>query len=795
MMRIALFASCALTAMTFSGSAIAQEAAADAQAGEDSGVADIVVTAQRKSESLQDVPIAITALDSGRLEALNVRKVADIAMFTPSLSVDASPSSPASGSILNLRGQATTGGILQLEPTVGVYLDGVYLPGQNGFGANGVLDVDRIEVLKGPQGTLYGRNTTGGAISITTALPTDRFEGQVSGGLGNLGHRDVSGVVNVPLGDGLAARFVGGYSNDDGYSRDIRSGQRLGNLESYTTRGTLKAETGALTAILRGDYTRAKGNGVPWQHVGLLPNSPAATEYAAQKNGTAFTTPFFLFNTPVAFGGCGRLTSTSPACLTAAQTFGAMIAAAPAQALAEQGAGKAPNLLDRAHTQPGRSDVQLGGVSLDLSFDVGAVTLRSISGIRWLDNIVESDLDGLPQNILYSPNHQYARSISQELQALGKTADNRLDYILGFYYYQMDGYERNFAVALPTLNPNNPNTLLNDLGTRSWSVFGQATYSLTDQLDVTGGIRYTEDKKSQVSRSFNPGGCQVPVADRVGGACLGDFNTKNTNVSYLARITYKPNNDLLFYATHSTGFKGGGFSAGSATAGSYDPFSPEKSTNYEAGLKVDLLDRKLRFNAAAFYVDYTNLQRSVVTTNASGSPVTRITNAASARIQGLEAEVTIQPVPQLTIIMTGSYTDGKYKSYISGTGATAIDKSDQQFQGVSKWRGSISANYRLLEGPTRIDLAANYAYRSRFNVYEEARRSDPADHFQNAYGLAGARLTVNFTPTNTEVALWAQNIFDVRYRSAVTDLSDTLGTNISLTGTPRTYGVSVTQRF
>lgn len=157
--------------------------------------------------------------------------------------------------------------------------------------------------------------------------------------------------------------------------------------------------------------------------------------------------------------------------------------------------------------------------------------------------------------------------------------------------------------------------------------------------------------------------------------------------------------------------------------------------------------------------------------------------------------MTIQPSSRFSVIMTGSYTDGKYKSYISGTGPTAIDKSDQQFQGVSKWRGSISANVRLLEGPTEIDLSANYAYRSRFAVYEEARRSDPADRFQNAYGLAGARLTLNHTPTNTEVALWAQNIFDVRYRSAVTDLSDTLGTNISLTGTPRTYGVSVTQKF
>jgi iron complex outermembrane receptor protein len=413
--------------------------------------------------------------------------------------------------------------------------------------------------------------------------------------------------------------------------------------------------------------------------------------------------------------------------------------------------------------------------------------------MRWLKNRVESDLDGLPQNILFSPNRQFARTFSQELQALGKTFDNRLEYILGAYYYHLDGYERNFAVALPTLNPNNPNTLLNDLGTKSWSAFGQATFSLTDQLDVTGGLRYTDDRKKEISRNFNPSGCQIPVEDRVGGLCLGRFSTQNSNVSYLARVTYKPTDDLLFYATHSTGFKGGGFGAGGLPSGSFTPFDPEKAKNYEVGFKADLLDRRLRINGAAYQVDYTNLQRSIVRANAAGSPVTLITNAASARIQGLEAEATIQPVRRVNIVMTGSYTDAQYERYFSGTG---VDLSDRKFQGVSKWRGSISGNLRVLDGPTEIDLSANYAYRSRFNVYEDVSRSAPADHFQEGYGLAGARLTAKYTPTDTEVALWAQNIFDKRYRSAVTDLSDTpLGTNISLTGTPRTYGVSVTQQF
>ncbi|MBB3860972.1 iron complex outermembrane receptor protein [Novosphingobium hassiacum] len=801
-MRTFLLATCAIGVATCPGLAFAQSTArstaAQASASADEpqeGVADIVVTAQRRAENLQRVPIAVTAINAARLETLGVRSVADIAKFTPSLSLDPSPSSPAFGSILNLRGQATTGGILQLEPTVGVYLDGVYMPGQGGFSAGNVLDVAQIEVLKGPQGTLYGRNTTGGAISITTAQPTDEFEGRVNAGIGNFGRRELNGVINIPLAEGLSTRFVAGYTNDDGFVRDLRSGQRLGNAESFVARGTLKAEMGAVTAVVRGDYTHAKGNGAPWQPVGILPNSPAATEYAAQKNGAAFTTPFFLFNTPVASGGCGRLTSTSPACLTAAQTFGALLAAAPGQAASEQGAGKAPNVLDRAFSSPGKSDVQFGGVSLDLSTDVGAVTLRSITGLRWLDNIVESDLDGLPQNILFSPNHQYARTFSQELQAFGKAIDNRLDYILGAYYYRMTGYEYNFARALPTINPNNPNTLLNDLGTKSWSVFGQTTFSLTDKLDVTGGLRYTDDRKTEVSRSFNPGGCQVPVADRINGACLGRFRAEADNFSYLVRVTYKPSDDLLFYAVHSTGFKGGGISAGSAAPGSYDPFLPEKAKNYEVGFKADLLDRKLRVNGAGFYVDYSDLQRSVVTVNASGAPVTRVTNAANARIQGLEAEVTVQPISHFTIVMTGSYTDAKYKKYITGVGATARDLSDRKFQGVSKWRGSISGNFRVLDGPTEVDLSGNYSYRSRFNVYEDASRNDPADHFQDGFGLAGARLTANHAATRTQVALWAQNIFDKRYRAASSDLSDTLGVNVSITGTPRTYGLSVTQQF
>lgn len=789
-MRKLLLASCAVVAMAVPGLAAAQSASNQPQASEErSGVVDIVVTAQRREESLQDVPIAVTALGGDQLAKLNVRELSDIALFTPSLSTDPQPASPSFGSAINLRGQATTNTILQLESTVGVYLDGVYIPGQSGFSAANVQDLARVEVLKGPQGTLYGRNTTGGAISITTAAPTDKFEGKISAGAGNYGNRELTGVLNIPLGSNVASRFVATYSNDDGFIRDVVSGKHLGNAESIAIRGAIRGEFGGLTAVLRGDYTHGQGNSVPWQLSDIQSFKPAGIEYAAQKYGAAFTGPFFFFQTPVAFGGCGGVAST-PACVTAAQTFGGILAGVPAAALAEPGAGKLPNTQNKALSDPGVMDIKFGGVSLDLSKEIGTITLRSISTIRWLDNIVDQDLDGLPQDILRGANSQYARQLTQELQLQGNT--DRLDYILGAFYYKMeDGYERNITTVLPTLNPASPNMIDNSVGTKSLSAFAQATYAITDQLDFTAGLRYTDDKKMLESFSRDKLQCQIPVEDRINGTCNAKFSTGADNVSYLLRLSYQPSNDLLFYAVHSTGFKGGGLNPGSSIPGTYAPFGPEKARNYEIGFKSDLLGRKLRVNMAAYYVDYSGLQRGVVGTAPSGAPFNLISNAAKATIKGIEAEVTIAPTSRVTINMTGSYTDAGYKEYFDGV----IDRSAQTFQGVSKWRGSISGNFRLIDGPTSVDLSANYAYRSRAVLDEGDISGDPSDNFQDGYGLAGARLAVRHERSGLEVAFWAKNLFDKRYKATVTDLSDGLGYAVILAGTPRTYGFTISKAF
>jgi len=286
--------------------------------------------------------------------------------------------------------------------------------------------------------------------------------------------------------------------------------------------------------------------------------------------------------------------------------------------------------------------------------------------------------------------------------------------------------------------------------------------------------------------------CQVPVGDIIPGEiCAGQFEADSTNLSYLARLTYRPTDYVMLYAVHSTGFKGGGINTGSSIPGSFSDFGPEKVKNYEIGLKSEFLDRALVVNLAGYWVDYSGLQRAVVQVAPSGAPFTQIRNAASARIRGLEAEITIEPTSRLSFILTGSYTDAQYLEYMSG----GVDKSDFDFQHVSPWRGSASMNYRLIEGPTQVDLSADYSYRSRYNQYEETLLSPDSHRYQDGYGLMNARLAVTHEATDTELAFWVQNLFDTRYRAVNTALYDTLGFNVTITGSPRTYGLTATQRF
>ncbi|WP_022684140.1 TonB-dependent receptor [Sphingobium bisphenolivorans] len=741
------------------GMATAQEA----QSGV--GIADIVVTAQRKSEAAQNVPIAITALSGERLEQLGVRSLSDVSRVTPGMNTDPAAASPVFGALVSMRGMQTGNTVLRLDPAVGVYLDDVFLPSTLGFALGNILDVDRVEVLKGPQGTLYGRNTTGGAISITSAAPTDEFEGQVGASIGNFGHRSINAVVNLPLGEGLNSRFVGGFTNEDGFQRDLISGDKLGNAKSYVFRGAVRGEAGAVTATVRGDYSRGTSNGSAYQLIGVFPNTSFARQFAAQRR--------------------------------------VPLANVPALAALEPGAGVPPNTRDRAYSTRQDDRVKTAGISLDVSLDLGGATLRSITAHRWIRKADIQDLDGTSVDGLLASNDQSLKQFTQEFQLLGNAVDDRLDYIVGAYYYTTSGFDNNDSISLPALNPRNPNRIRNDLSAESLSGFGQATFQFTDQLAVTGGLRYTKEKKGQVSRNTDGAGCQIPVADRINGTCLARFSVEASNLSYLMRASYKPTPDILTYVTYSTGFKGGGINNGTVRPGSFSSYRPEKVRSLEAGVKSDWFDRKLRINLAAYYSKYTDLQRSVTTVDpASGAVFSTIRNAAGSTIKGAEVEITLAPSSRLTINATGSLVDAKYTRYFAEvgrnptTGAVILsDLSDKTFQNTPKWRGSLSASYLVIDGPTQLMASGDYSYKSANDLDEDAMSSPRNWHVQEGYGLANGRLTLTHSATSTEVALWMRNIFNKRYRTVVIDLADSLGLNVSLTGVPRTFGASVTQRF
>lgn len=818
--------------MAFAPSAaLAQAAGESATHASTGGLEEIIVTARKREESLQDTPIAVTALSAEALENHAVRRVDDIAALTPGMTISQNQASPL-GATFSLRAQMQHDLIVTLDPPVAVYSDGVFLNMATGSLANSMLDIQRVEVLKGPQGTLYGRNTTGGAVNFYTKTPVDRWEGELTAGAGNYGSYEVSGVLNAPLGGENALRIVGERKGHGGFATNVVNGKDVGDLHSWSVRGTLKlVPAEKFEVLLRGDLARAHSDGGPVNKaMALNPFQTAA--FAATSRGSQVSIAREL----------GVYTSGTPT---------------SAQLAAAQAAYNAVRDLPRdqvATNQPSYARMKAGGASATLTYDLGDSQIKSITAYREAHDVKAIDVDASPFNLFrYGPAYTDSKMFTQELQITGDVLDNKLHYALGGYYFWMKASDRSVSWSglIPQVYPGSTTLLQGsaydaNLKTDSKAVYAQATYDLLENVHLTGGLRYTDESRNMKVSAFTGNGnalgyvtvatlpasqvatnptaqtglvCNLPapLAGTFLGTtpptpftsnCKSDASTNYKNWSYTAVLDWNVTPDVMVYAKTSRGFKSGGINERQSTNPlTIRPFLPEILTDYEVGLKAEFFNRRLRVNLDYYHSKYSDIQRTVQIFVDSAT-ATVINNAGKATVDGVELEVTASPVDGLILQGSLGYTDPKYVVYVGATASGTVDDlSSQEFQQVSKWTYTLSAGYAIPTPFGEIRPQVDWVYRSSRNLFASAGAL-PRDigvspsaamqysyNRQPGYGLLNATINFKIESVGVDARFWVKNLANKYYFAQQFDQWNVNGNISGFPGDPRTFGLSVTKHF
>jgi iron complex outermembrane recepter protein len=761
--------------------AAAPEQAASPSSG---GLEDIVVTARKVAENQQKVPVAVTAYSGAALQQQSAVRIPDIARLTPGLTMSPA-SSTATAVALEVRGQVQTDVLATLDPSVGTYVDGFYWARAYGLNAD-LLDVQSAQVLRGPQGTLFGRNTTGGALLLQTNDPSYQgISGLVSGTYGRFNERSGTAVLNVPLvEDKLAVRGAFTINKRDGNFRDTNNDQRLGNRNSYTGRVKLLANpTENLSILLSGEWFRTNALTRPYQLAYVSPASAANLEAAFEVYGVG---------SPADRQGQGIALLNS----AVANTQGTDTAA-----------------LNKDPRSYAKTQTYTATATVDTFF--GAI--KFIGGYRKVQANANIDLDGSTYQLVRTLGQQDLEQYSGEVQITGKAFNDKLDFAGGVFAFHEDGSDQSTSIALPVLTRAFSGGLLarqiyfGDITTRSMGIYGQATYHLTDRFSIVGGLRYSVEDKNIVSfnRTVNDAtgaflACSIVGADPA--TCRIERKNQFEGVSYTAGVNYQLAPEVLLYAKTSKGFRSGGqnLRAAGAANSAFVPFQPEVAREEEVGVKAELFDRRVRFNLAAFYNEVSNIQRTTLVT--SVDPVTGATatstivgNAGKARFYGGEAELTAQLFRGFTAIANGALTDAKYLSYIDPN--SGADRSGEAFALVPKWTFSVAGNYEHELGIGALLLHLDYAWQGRTALYNTDAATDAvtaaisAAVIRRPGGEMNARASLSVLDKKLELAVFGRNILNRRFNTTALSFGTTLGVVSTQRNDPATYGVTATYRF
>jgi iron complex outermembrane receptor protein len=770
---------------------------------------DILVTARRRSESVQKVPLAISVIGGETVSATGAYNVNRLTQLQPSLQFY---STNPRNSAANIRGLGAPFGLTNdgIEQGVGIYVDQVYYS-RIAAATFDFLDVDRIEVLRGPQGTLYGKNTTAGAINITTRTPSFTPEGRVELTAGNLGFLQGKASISGPLvDDKLAIRLGVSATQRDGTIYNVKTNQHVNAQDNLGLRGTLLwRPSDTLDLTFSGDYNR---------------QNPDCCAQIYVRTGTTQRPLNRQFN-----------------------------ALAAAFAYAPPSTDAFDRLTDL--DTPLRAKQTIGGASLRAEWDVGPGTLTSVTAWRlwnW-DPSNDRDFTGLPITTK-SNNPSKQRQWTQELR-YASSGQNAVDYVLGaFLFHQKirtDGVQvqgsaaSRFLLAPPaggctpasTANACNPSVLngltsVNDIDftNTSAAIFGQLTWRLSDRLRIQPGLRVNYDKKtgSYIATVTTGTGSSVLNSDQRGVLAPQTYQPSfsDWNVSGDFTLSYDVADDVLAYATYAKSFKSGGINlSGLPLDANNNPIlsagsvKPEQVDHFEVGLKTQFLDRRATLNLSGYWTEIGDYQ-ATVTNGQLGVLRGYLANADKVRVRGIEADFGFRPSERLSIFANAAFTDHEYTKFTDapcppelsgGTAATAANPasapgtpggfspancniSGQWLPGISKWSFSYGGEYNLpakvLGQDGQVYFGADGNYRSKFS--SNPSRSAYTD--VKGYAITNARIGFR-SDDGLNLFGWVRNLFDTNYYELLATQSGNTGLVVGQPGDPRTYGVTVSKRF
>jgi iron complex outermembrane recepter protein len=786
-------------------------------------VQEIIVTAQFRAQKLQDTPIAITALTSDALDARSANSLADATNGAPSVVLR--PASTAFGDSVSasIRGLGQTDFNPAMEPGVGIYVDDVYMPRLTGANLD-LLDVQRVEVLRGPQGTLTGKNSEGGAIKFFSKLPSGEDGGYVQGTYGSRHRINFRGGADFTIADGLFGRISGTYASQDGYvnvydygCKNPSSGEpttvggskclqhKNGDVGYQAIRGILRySPNDELDVVIIGDYMYSSHHSAA--QVLLYGNNPNPN--VTTPGGLPFDNRFV----------CGKWCNYEVMGQSAASFVAGFIPPLDGYPIAATSGSESATLSNWGVS---------GNVQYNLSDDV---KFTSITSYREFQNKFSADGDLSPANVGFGNNDVTDWSFSQELRLNAKLGDIASFTLGGYYsdekavYYTLQDI-RYVAIGVPAVVcsavfggnavetcPIYPLQFIGDdpIRTKSKAVYGNVELTPLENLTIDAGLRYTHDSKSYTFHRFELDGVTPSLFL---GTLDGVTATYSGNrLDYRLAANYRFSPQIMAYASIATGYKAGGVGPRPFNTEQAIGFGPEKVTNYELGVKTDLFDRRLRLNLGAFYLDFKDAQLTLLSCPQYGGPgpCALPQNAGNAHSKGVEAEISAYPLPGLAFDGSVSYQDWKWtciNPQVVGLaqGACSSDASvlsliESRPPAMMKWKWNAGVQYEADLGKSgtltpRFDIS--YQGGMIGNVLAPVAGSPSAIYGQlDAYTLANARLAWRNEARDLTIALEVTNLFDKYYFTSKFDLTGAgAGAIAGSPGRPREWAVTVKKSF
>jgi iron complex outermembrane receptor protein len=718
-------------------------------------IEEITVTAQKREQALTDVSISMNAFTDEDMRIFRVEDPTDIAQLVSNMDIKGTLGgvNPA----ITLRGVGLNDFNANNNPSVGVYIDEVFLASPAMLDSR-MFDVERVEVLKGPQGTLYGRNATGGAINVVNRKPSQETDGYISLGAGDYDLSEIEGAIGGGFSDTVSGRLSASYRNQgESFHTNLLTGSDFGDLETMALRGQLLIEpSDTISALISVHYAKSEGTNTPFTIFGLLdPANPVNPDFSVNLCGPAQSANFDNSQCSDAFG------------------------------IQETDDGDPyTHTYNAADAAKYIVDTDVTGATARLEWDLDNMTVTSITGVESQDRTFGDNVNSHPFQISILTHDEEISQFSQEVRLAGETGGGA-QWITGFFYSQDEFDSANLFESADFFLTN----LFWDVDqeTTTYAVFGSVDWALSDTMTLTTGLRYTDEeiKFAGGTTDLNPfdSSCIIDpfcLPTGFGAVPITGVDTKfsDDNISGRIALEVRPRDDWLVYGSVSTGFKSGGF-FGDFTFDNSElaAFDSETITSFEVGSKSTLADGKVQINAAIFYYDYKDIQTLV-----PGTLVTAFANAEDAEVTGLDLDIIAVPTEGLTLGFGLGLLDTELGAIgVVPAGGKLPNAAEVQANGLIRYEFPVGNSMHL-------GFQGNFKYTD--DMFRDAF-NDPFN-FTDSYTVADARVSLTSDSGTWELALWAKNLTDEEYTEQSFNFVDLTGLANQLYGPPRTFGATFT---